>query len=283
MTVAERLAAARRTLEAAGIPATEARFDAELLARTALGWDRAALVTNLRKPFDEAVEPRLAAMIERRAQREPAAYIIGEREFWGLPFEVTRAVLIPRPETELIVEEALALFGDAAPPASIADVCTGSGCLAVALAREFSGAAVVATDISDAALEVARRNAARHGVAARIDFRSGDLLDGVPGNINLIVANPPYVSRADADTLAPEVRDNEPGVALFAGEDGLEIYRRLLPQARARLARRGCFIVEVGMGQHQPIIEMAEQQGFRLDHTRRDLIGITRTLVLGAE
>ena len=283
MTVGERLAAARRVLEAAGIPATEARFDAELLARTAVGWDRAALVTNLRKPFDQTHEPRFSAMLERRARREPAAYIIGEREFWGLPFEVTPAVLIPRPETELIVEEALVLFGDAAPPATIVDVCTGSGCLAVSLAREFSGSGVIATDISEAALEVARRNAARHQVAARIDFRLADLLEGVPGNISLIVANPPYVAQTDAAQLAPEVRDNEPSVALFAGDDGLDIYRRLLPAAGARLAPRGHLILEVGLDQHEAIIQMAEEHRFRVDHTRRDLLGITRTLAFSAE
>jgi release factor glutamine methyltransferase len=283
MTVAERVAAARRALEAAGIPPDEARYDAELFTRTALGWDRATFFVNLRKPLDASVEPRLAGLLERRARREPAAYILGVQEFWGIEFEVTPAVLIPRPETELIVEEALALYGYAEPPATIADVCTGSGCLAVVLAREFNGAGVVATDISPPALEVARRNAARHSVSARVDFRAADLLDGVAGNIDLIVSNPPYVGLGERSSLQPEVRDNEPDVALFAGEDGLDVYRRLLPQARARVAPRGHVIVEIGIGQRDPIVAIAEDNGFRLDHTRRDLRNITRTLVLSLE
>lgn len=283
MTLADRLAAARRTLETAGIPRAEARLDAELLARFLLGWDRATLVTRQRQPLDPAFEPRYAALLERRARREPAAYIIGEREFWGIPFEVNPSVLVPRPETELIVEEALALYGDAQPPAVIVDACTGSGCLAVVLAREFSGAAVIATDISEPALDVARRNAARHGVASRIDFRCADLLDGVPANLDLVVSNPPYVASADAAALMPEVRDHEPHVALFAGDDGLALYGRLFAAARARLARQGHVIVEVGLEQDAAVTALADREGFRLDHTRRDLQGIIRTLVLTIE
>jgi release factor glutamine methyltransferase len=283
MTVAERLAAARRVLEAAGIPPAEARLDAELFARTALGWDRATFFVNLRKPMDPAAEPRLAALLERRARREPAAYILGVQEFWGIDFEVTPAVLIPRPETELIVEEALALYGYAEPPAKIADVCTGSGCLAVVLAREFNGATVIATDISPPALHIARRNTVRHSVAARVTVLATDLLDSVPGTFDLIVSNPPYVGLGDRANLQPEVRDNEPEVALFAGHDGLEVYRRLLPQARAHLAARGHLILEIGLGQRDGVIAFAEENGFRLDHTRRDLQNITRTLVLALE
>jgi len=283
MTVADRLAEARRALEAAGVAAADATLDAELLARTALGWDRASLVANLRQPYDDSAEPRLAALLDRRARREPVAYILGEREFWGIPFEVNPSVLVPRPETELIVEEALALYGDARPPASIVDACTGSGCLAVALAREFSGAAVTATDVSEPALEVARRNAARHGVASRIDFRLADLLHGIDSRVELIVANPPYVAQHEAAQLSPEVRDNEPSVALFAGDDGLAIYRRLLPDARGRLTRRGHLIVEIGAGQHDALAAMADEHGFRIDHTRRDLQGIVRTLVFSGD
>jgi release factor glutamine methyltransferase len=283
MTVAERVAAARHALEAAGLPPDEARFDAELLTRTALGWDRATFFVNLRQPMDASAEPRLASLLDRRARREPAAYILGRQEFWGIDFEVTPAVLIPRPETEMIVEEALALYGYAAPPAVIADVCTGSGCLAVVLAREFNGASIFATDISAPALDVARCNAARHSVSGRVDFRAADLLDGVPGGIDLIVSNPPYVGLHERSSLQPEVLDNEPEVALFGGEDGLDVYRRLLPQARERLARRGHLIVEIGIDQRDPVVAIAEEHGFRLEHTRRDLRNITRTLVLSLE
>lgn len=283
MTIAEHLAAARRTLEAAGVPSTEAGLDAELLARTALGWDRAALLTRRRDEAPEGFDAAFAPLIARRATREPVAYILGEREFWGLPFEVTRDVLIPRPETELIVEEALVAFGGGTPPGTVIDVCTGSGCLAVSLAREFGGADVIATDISEAALAVAQRNAARHQVAARIAFRPADLLDGITTRADLIVSNPPYVARRDASSLPPEVHDHEPHVALFAGDDGLEVYRRLLPGARQRLSRHGRLIVEIGQHQADPVIEIAETAQLRLDHTRQDLQRITRTLVFSPE
>jgi len=283
MTIADHVANARRVLEQAGVPPSEAAIDAEVLARTALGWDRAAFVTRRREAADPAFEAPYRALLERRARREPVAYILGEREFWGLPFEVTRDVLIPRPETELIVEEALAAFGGGRPPDAVIDVCTGSGCLAVTLAREFGGADIIATDISAAALEVARRNAQRHGVAPRIDFRPADLLDGIAVRADLIVSNPPYVARRDAGSLAPEVRDHEPHVALFAGEDGLDVYRRLLPAARRRLTRGGKLVLEVGHEQADLVAALAEETGFPLEHTRQDLQGITRTMVFGVE
>jgi release factor glutamine methyltransferase len=255
MTIADHLAAARRALEAAGIPPQEAGLDAELLARSALGWDRAALVSRRRELAAPPFDTTFGALIARRVAREPVAYILGEREFWGLPFKVTRDVLIPRPETELIVEEALAAFGGGVPPATVIDVCTGSGCLAVTLAREFGGADVIATDISDAAIEVAKYNALRHGVAARIDFRHADLLDGIAGKADLIVSNPPYVAGRDTPMLSPEVRDHEPHLALFAGDDGLEVYRRLLPAGRERLTRAGKLVLEIGHGQSDAVVE----------------------------
>jgi release factor glutamine methyltransferase len=281
MTLAERLALARRALEAVGIPAAEATLDAELLARHALGWDRATLLSRRHESADPEFEKVYAAQLERRARREPVAYILGEQEFWGLPFTVTRDVLIPRPETELIVEEALAAFADGRPPALVIDVCTGSGCLAVTLAREFGGADLIGTDISETALAIARANAQRHGVAGRITFRAVDLLEGVSARADLIVSNPPYVATREAATLAPEVRDHEPQTALFAGTDGLAIYRRLLPDAGARLIPDGRLIVEVGFDQSQPVTDIAEASGLRLEHTRQDLQGITRTLVFG--
>lgn len=283
MTIAERLAQARRTLEQAGIPAAEAALDADLLARTALGCDRAGLVTRRGETLDPGVDAAYTALLDRRARREPVAYILGEREFWGLPFEVTRDVLIPRPETELIVEEALAAFGGGRPPATVLDVCTGSGCLAVTLAREFGGADIIATDISEAALDVARRNAQRHGVMGRIAFHPADLLEGITARADLIVSNPPYVARREAATLAPEVRDHEPHVALFAGDDGLEIYRRLLPAARQRLTAQGKLVVELGLDQADAVVELAETARLRLEHARQDLQGITRTVVFGVE
>ena len=283
MTIADHLTAARRRLEDAAISPSEAALDADLLARHVLGWDRAALVTRRRQEPPPGFQGPFEALVARRANREPAAYILGEREFWGLPFEVTRDVLIPRPETELIVEEALVAFGGGTPPATVIDVCTGSGCLAVTLAREFGGAEVIATDISQAALDVARRNAQRHHVAPRIAFRAADLFDGISARADLIVSNPPYVARRDEPTLAPEVRDHEPHVALFAGDDGLEVYRRLLPMAQQRLTRNGRLVIEIGQHQADPVTGIAEAAGLQLDHTRQDLQGITRTMVFAVE
>ena len=283
MTIADHVAIARRAFEDAGVPAGEAVLDAELLARSVLGWDRATFVTRRREAPDPAFDAAYPVVVARRVHREPVAYILGEREFWGLSFEVTRDVLIPRPETELIVEEALAAFGGGRPPATVIDVCTGSGCLAVTLAREFGGADVIATDISDAALDVARRNAERHGMSGRIDFRNADLLDGIAVRADLVVSNPPYVARRDLATLAPEVRDHEPHVALFGGDDGLEVYRRLMPSARGCLTRDGKLVLEVGLDQAEPVAALAETAGLRLDHTRQDFQGITRTLMFGVE
>ena len=277
MTLGERVAAARRTLVAAGIPDVEAALDTDLLARHVLGFDRAAVLTRMRDPELDGFAPRFTAFVKRRARPEPIAYITGEREFWGVPFEVTPAVLIPRPETELIVEEAIAAYAGA-PPDPIIDVGTGSGCLAVALAREFAHAHVIATDISEEALDVARRNAARHGVDGRIDFLRADLLEGIAARADLIVSNPPYVAARDADTLPPDVREYEPHVALFAGEDGLEAYRRLLPSARARLKPGGRLVIEVGYDQHARVEAVAAASGWRLIHSRKDLQGIIRTL-----
>jgi release factor glutamine methyltransferase len=283
MTIAEHVARARAGLESAGIPGPEAALDAGLLARTALGWDHAAFLTRQRDAPPPPFAAAYAALIARRARREPVAYILGEREFWGLTFEVTPDVLIPRPETELIVEESLAAFGGGRPPATVVDVCTGSGCLAVTLAREFGGADVIATDISDAALAVARRNAQRHGMTGRIAFRSADLLEDLGVRVDLIVSNPPYVAAREAAALAPEVRDYEPHLALFAGRDGLDTFRRLLPAARQRLTPEGRLVIEVGHGQNDLVAALADSAGLRLEHTRQDLQGITRTMVFGVE
>jgi len=278
-TLYDRLADARERLVEAGIAPQEAALDAEVLARHVLGWDRARLITSTREPAPEGFTDAYARLVTRRAAREPVAQITGIREFWGLDFEVTRDVLTPRPETELIVEEALAAFGDAPSPGMIADVCTGSGCLAIVLALEFPAAHVIATDLSDAALGVAHRNAARYRVTDRVTFVRRDLLDDVPGAADLIVSNPPYVPESDAASLAPEVRDYEPPMALFGGDDGMAVYRRLFPAAAA-IARPGAsLIVEVGYDQHAAVTELAAISGWQLKRARQDLQGITRTLV----
>lgn len=278
MRIADRIARARETITAAGVRPQDAALDAEVLARKVLDCDRASLIVRLREEEPAEFSAAYAPLVERRSLREPMAYIVGEREFWGRPFAVTPGVLIPRPETELIVEESLSLFRDKAPGVII-DVGTGSGCLAVSLAAEFPDARVVATDISMAALGVARRNAAANGVEERIDFRLADLLDTITERADLIVSNPPYVASGDAPGLVPEVREHEPHVALFAGEDGLHVYRRLFPSARPRLRAGGRLILEVGYDQDGAVIDIASRCGWTFSHHRQDLQGITRTLV----
>ena len=278
MRIADRIADARDAIAAAGVRPQDAALDAEVLARTVLNCDRAGLIVRLREEEPAEFSAAFAPLVKRRSLREPMAYIVGQREFWGRRFAVMPGVLIPRPETELIVEEALALFRER-PPRVIIDVGTGSGCLAVSLAAEFPEARVVATDISMEALAIARRNAAANGLEARIDFRLADLLDAVTDSADLIVSNPPYVASGDAPGLVPEVREHEPHVALFAGDDGLHVYRRLLPSARPRLRAGGRLILEVGYDQDEDVIDIASRCGWTFSHHRQDLQGITRTLV----
>ena len=273
------IADARRRFRAAGIERDEAALDARLLAQRLLGWDAARLMTH----GDEAASPEFAhdyeGLVARRVFREPLAYITGSREFWNLDIEVTPAVLIPRPETELLIEIALEHF-DHPQPIRILDVCKGSGCVAVGLGREFPKATLVASDISQDALDVARRNLARYGVSARTQLVRADLLEGIEGPFDLIVANPPYVPTVDAPGLQPEVRGYEPPAALFAGEDGLQIVRRLVVQAAAALARDGILVFEFGAGQDDAVRSIVRAvSSLTLLELKHDLQDIPRAAV----
>jgi release factor glutamine methyltransferase len=294
VTIHHRVATARERLEAAGIAADEADLDSRLLAEHLLGWDTARFFTAAGEAEPAGFAGRYEALVARRAAREPVSYIVGHHEFWNLAFEVSPAVLIPRPETELIVEIALELLGRSpeasrhsvadrsaeASRYSVADVCTGSGCIAVALARELPSARFIAVDLSDAALEVAKRNAARHQVERRIDFARANVLDGVSGPFDLIVSNPPYVRADDRAALQPEVRDYEPALALFAGRDGLDVIRRLLVQAPPRLAPGGAVVFEIGFGQADSVAQLiSATPGLKMVGLRPDLQGIPRTAV----
>jgi release factor glutamine methyltransferase len=283
---------ARRRLERAGIEAVEAAIDADVLARHALGgWERGQLLAGLRDAsppgFAEGFEP----LVRRREQREPTGYLTGHREFWNIDIEVGPGVLIPRPETELIVEEVLARVTSRAegPRLRIADVGTGSGCLAVALARWLPGAHIVATDVSDAALRVARRNAARHEVRDRVLVLQGNLLQGTDGLFDVIVSNPPYVPAGDLASLQPEIREFEPVGALDGGPDGLDLIRRLVPEAATRLVPGGWLMFEFGFGQSEGVRAIiANEPRLDLVDVRADLAGIPRVAVarrrtLGAE
>ena len=277
--------AARERFIRAGIPPDQAGIDAEVLARAAAGWDRATWLTRRNEPAGLEAAARFEAMASRREQREPVAYITGVREFWGLDFIVSPAVLIPRPETELIVEAALDRLADPARAWRIADVGTGSGCIAIALATERRAAMLTATDISEAALEVARQNATLRGVGSRIDFLRTSFLNDVIGPFDLIVANPPYVPTFARTALAPDVREFEPHAALFGhGADGLDEVRAILSQAATRLAPGGWLLMEFGFGQGDEVREAASGvRGLRVEMILRDLQGLERTLVARAD
>jgi release factor glutamine methyltransferase len=274
------VAAARQRLREAGIAQIESELDARLLAQHVLGWTTERFFTDAHGTEPEGFMPEYETLVARRATREPLAYIVGVREFWGLELEVSPDVLIPRPATELIVEVMLELFRDRTQPLSVADVCTGCGCVAVAIAHERPAATIVASDISREALAVARRNALRHGVADRITFTHGDLLDRVEGTFDAIVANPPYVVDRARPALQPEVRDHEPAVALYGGAEGLDLVTRLVGQAPGRLRSGGYLVFEFGLGQDVEIEELLTRSPeLTLVELRRDLQGIARTAV----
>ena len=234
-----------------------ARLEAEWLLCAATGMDRVGLYLNFEKPLNDQELAVYRAMVARRGKREPLQHILGTQEFCGLEFEVTPDVLVPRHDTATLVNEALARM-----PAvcSVLDIGTGSGCIAVALACKLPGAAVTAVDISAAALEVARRNAKRHGAA--IEFLPGSLFQPVAGRyFDLIVSNPPYIPSSEIDGLEPEVRDYDPRGALDGGADGLDIYRNLIPAAGEFLNPHGWLLVEVGAGQAQDVALLFRNAG----------------------
>lgn len=266
---------------------------AELLLMCAMDRDRTWLYTHPEAELNASGAREYFALIARRAAGEPTQYLTSKQEFWGLEFEVNRDVLIPRPETEHVIEVALERLGargikinmrtgEPSPPLRIADGGTGSGCLTVALAHELPHAEIFATDISAAALEVARRNAARHSVSSRVHFFEGDLLGPVsasPGSFDLIVSNPPYVAQDDAPTLAREVREHEPHTALFGGPSGIEIYDRLIKQAGELLRSGGVLVLELGYNSAQHVRAiLVEQRNWVNVSVTNDLAGIPRVL-----
>jgi release factor glutamine methyltransferase len=270
------LDAAVDALAAAGVE--DPRLDAEVLLAAATGSTRAALVADAGAEVPAAAARRFGEMVRRRLRREPVAYVLGRKGFRNLDLAVDRRVLVPRPETELLVELALEL-----EPASALDVGTGSGAIALAVADELPGCAVTATDTSPAALEVARANAERLGLADRVRFREGTLPEGE--SFDLVLANLPYVAERDWPALQPEVTRWEPREALLAGPDGLDAYRSLLTRLRdlplTRMApqRKVTLAVEVGEGQAEAVAELMREAGFGAIEARRDLAGIERVVV----
>lgn len=270
-------AARRRIAEASDLEAREA----SLLLAHVLGLSEAQLLARDREPVPESRRRQFDSLLARRLHGEPIAYLTGEREFYGRAFTVDPRVLIPRPETELLVDEALRL--DLDPAARILDVGTGSGCLAVTLACERPAARVLACDVSAGALAVTRHNAARHAVASQVHLVRSDLTAGIDlSPVDLVVSNPPYVALDDAAELPIDVRDFEPASALFAGPDGLAVLARLLDDLRA--LRPGTpVLLEIGAGQTEATRELATARSFHVERVRPDYAGIPRVVILRRE
>ncbi len=255
---------------------------AELLLAHVLGWDRIKILSHPEHPVRTGEGERFAALVRRRAAGEPLQYLTGMQEFLGLPFLVTPAVLIPRPETEILVEKALHLSKRfEAGRICFIDVGTGSGCIAVSFAYGQPRTVGWAVDVSGDALAVARANATRHNVADRLGFLRGDLLDSFPQrpSFEFILSNPPYVARRDAAVLPVMVRDHEPDVALFSGDSGMDVYLRLIPQAAQRLVNGGYLLLEVGAGMSEEVIRLVEREGLSMESVESDLQGIPRCIV----
>lgn len=276
--IREALSMAADELAEAGVP--DPLAESEYLLTHILGCARPGLFLDAGRVLTPDEARTFRAFIERRKKREPAQYIAGSVDFRGHTIKVTRATLIPRPETELVVDEVIEVAGEAQSPV-VVDLCTGSGCIAVSVAAELAGSRVYATDISTAALEVAKENAVLNGVAGRVEFFAGDLFAPLPerlkGAVDIVVSNPPYVSLQEMEGLAPEVKDFEPGTALFGGADGLDLLKRIIEEAPLYLKDGGRLVMEIGYSQSEKVRRIAERDG-RYGHilVKRDYSGIER-------
>lgn len=273
----------RRLLEArlieAGVDTPE--LDARLLLQEALGFSRDRLLIDADRPVPDAAAARVRALVERRAAREPVSRILGRREFWSLEFALDPSTLDPRPDSETVVETALAAIPDRAAPLRLLDLGTGTGCLLLALLRELPHATGIGLDISPAAVVAAAGNAARLGLADRAAFMAGDWRDGLVPRLagaafDVVVANPPYIPDAEIAGLQPEVRTFDPHAALAGGADGLDAYRALAPQLLNVVSPGGVVVFEVGAGQAPAVAALLAAAGLVVSGTARDLAGIER-------
>ncbi len=262
------------------------RLDAELLLAHALDSDRTWLYTRPEAILSKEQLVAFEALLQRRERREPVAYLTGHREFYGLDFQVNSNVLIPRPETELLVETAIQLLGAISRPSplaplAIADIGTGSGCIAIALAKNIPHVQLFAVDVSGKALQVAQQNAKQNGVSECIVFLQGSLLTPLTEPVDMIVSNPPYVSKPELNVIMPEVKQYEPALALDGGEDGLDIIEELLSQSGPKLKANGCLLVEFGASQGEAIKKLG-QKYFPKSRVeiKQDLAGLDRLLVI---
>lgn len=275
-TLGTAIAEARARLAAAGIAA--AGLDARLLAAHVLGCEVSVLIGHPERPIDPAAAARFEAAVGRRLAHEPLAYILGEKEFWSLPLRVTRDTLIPRPETETMVEAALAWCRQGGVATRIVDLGTGSGCLLLALLAELPAAWGVGVDRSEPALAVARDNAERFGVADRASFVCADWGTALAGEFDLIVCNPPYIADVEWSELAPDIREFEPPRALRAGADGLAAYRAILTDLPRLVASNGAAFIEIGGPSAHAVSRLAAGAGMKCAATVTDLAGRPRCL-----
>lgn len=278
LTVAQARRALAQQFRDANIESPE--LDARVLIGHALGLDHAGLIAAAAQPMSAAEVERIESAARRRLAGEPVARITGTREFWGLPFIVTPDVLVPRPETETVVETALALTGpDRATSPRILDIATGSGAILLALLSELPHARGVGTDIDGRALGVARRNAAHLGLADRAEFIVSNYGSALGGRFDLVVSNPPYIATAEIATLSREVRDHDPRLALDGGPDGLSAYRAIAADAMRLLAPGGYLVLEIGQGQEHGVARLlANAELVPVGGPRRDLAGVARVL-----
>lgn len=265
----------RRRLEAAGVDTPV--FDARLLLETGAGVSRLDILTDPRRPLSEAQVEAVLELAARRERREPIAYILGRKSFWSLDLAVSGAVLVPRPDTELLVETALAAI-PAEAPARVLDLGVGSGAILLAILSERPNASGVGVDISADALAVAQTNARVLGLEARAEFRQGDWWSAIDERFDVIVSNPPYIARGELASLAPEVARYEPAIALDGGEDGLDAYRAILAGLAAKLRPAGVFAFEVGHRQARAVRELAALAGLASDEPLVDISGTARVV-----
>ena len=277
MTIGDLLKDAAARIAAAGLE--EAQREARLLMIEATGLDRAAVFVHPEREIDPVAAARLHTLVGRRVNREPMAHILGRREFWSLTFRVTADTLDPRPDSETLVQAVLDHVPDRSLPLRLVDFGIGTGCLLLALLHELPAATGLGIDASEAALGVARDNAAALGLGPRAAFRHGNWDDGVEQEFDIVVSNPPYIPSREIDTLQPEVARYEPRLALDGGTDGLVAYRRLAPGAARLLASRGLAAFEVGIGQSDAVAHIMAGAGLRRIATACDLAGIERALL----
>ena len=277
-TIGSAIADITARLEAVGVE--NARFEARLLLCHMLDIETQILIGYPEREISADHQLALEKLLKRRENREPMSHILGEREFWSLPFKVTKDTLTPRPDSETLIEAVLDHFDDPSAPLRVLDLGVGTGCLLLSTLSEYDKATGLGIDISQGALSVAQENAARLGMVSRTDFRLGNWDDGIDETFDLVLSNPPYIPLVDRDALEPEVKDYEPDTALFAGEDGLDDYRKLALALPRLLKETGRGVIELGISQSEDVSTLMENQGLRVIAQPKDLGGIIRCLVV---